>query len=151
MNRSRICASAIAALLLAACTATAGQVSRAGGRANEGTVAGGLVLEGGPIVPGGQQPGQRPMPGAVTFAAAGRPVVTVKVGRSGTFTVRLQPGRYRVFGRSPEVAEVSSGAVLDESGKLLSGAQRDPPCSRPLSVTVAARHTTRIRVVCDVP
>src|SRR5436189_106931 len=54
-----------------------------------GHLAGRLVMEGGPLGPGGKQPGERPMSGAVTFTAAGHQPVTVKVGSSGTVSVPL--------------------------------------------------------------
>ena len=66
--------------------------------------------------------------------------VTVRVGRSGNFSVRLPAGRYQVWGRSPSIIEV-----------LPSGAQRETPCSGPLSVTVIAHRTRRLAVTCVVP
>ena len=72
---------------------------------------------------GGESPGQRPMPGSVAFTAVGHPPVTVRVPNSGIFSVRLPPGRYRVSG----------------------------PCSRPSPVTVTARHTAHVKIICIVP
>ena len=40
-------------------------------------------MEGGPLGPGGKQPGERPMSGTVTVTAAGHQAVTVTVGSSG--------------------------------------------------------------------
>jgi len=107
------------AMLLAGCTAPAGHGPVTG------DVAGRLVRVGGPPSQGGQggQPSLRPMPGTVTFASAAHGRVTVRVGNSGTFSVRLPPGRYRVSG----------------------------PCSRPMPVTVTARHTTHVKIICVVP
>jgi hypothetical protein len=114
MNASRTSAGLLA-VLLAGCTAPAGQGPVTG------EVAGRLVREGGPPDQG-SQPGQRPMPGTVTFTSAAHRRLTVRVGNSGTFTVRLPPGRYRVSG----------------------------PCSRPSPVTVTARHTAHVKIICIV-
>lgn len=116
MNASRTSTGLLAVLLLAGCAAPAGL------RPATGDVAGRLLREGGPLGPGGQ-PGQRPMPGTVTFASAAHGRVTVRVGNSGTFSVQLPPGRYRVSG----------------------------PCSRPAPVTVTAHHTTHVKIICIVP
>lgn len=105
------------ALLLAGCAGATGQA------ATTGHVAGRLLREGGPLGSGGQQPGLRPMPGTVAFTAAGHQRVTVRVGSSGSFSVRLRPGRYQVSG----------------------------PCSRHMPVTVAARHTAHVKIICVVP
>ena len=99
-----------------------------------------LLIEGGPIGPGGQQPGERPIPGTVTFTAARTPAGPVGVGTSGKFSVWLPPGRYQVAGRSPDIITVT------DSGKYL-----EQTCSQPLSVTVSARHAATIAVVCIVP
>ena len=96
-------------------------------------------MEGGPLGPGGQQPGERPIPGAVTFTG-GHQRVTVHVGKSGTFSVRLAPGRYQVCGRSPSI-EVSNGP----------DSEKEPPCAEPLSATVAAGRTATITVALIVP
>ena len=66
-----------ALLLLAACAAGPGQHTAAGpGRDTgsgsgrdpaRGTVTGRLVREGGPLGPGGQQPGVHPIPGTIRF------------------------------------------------------------------------------------
>jgi|SRR5215831_17427580 len=118
MNASRTAVGLLAALLLAGCAAPAGHGPVTGG------VAGRLLRTGGPPGQGGQ-PGLRPMPGAVTFTSAtsAHRRVTVRVGDSGTFSVRLPPGRYRVSG----------------------------PCSRPSPVTVTARHTAHVKIICVVP
>ena len=105
--------------------ATAPAVTPAGG-----TVTGRLQIEGGPIGPGGQQPGKRPMSGTVQFTGTRHQRVTVRVGSSGTFSVRLAPGTYAVCWRSP-------------------GAQGRCLGARP--VTVAARHTTKIAFILDAP
>ena len=104
-----------------------------------GHLAGRLVMEGGPLGRGGRQPGERPIDGTVTFAAAGHAPVTVRVGSSGTFSVLLPPGRYDVSGRSPAIAEVYGGH------------SRELPCSQPASATVTAGHTTAITLACIVP
>jgi len=121
MNASRTSAGLLAALLLAALL-LAGCTGPPGHGPVTGTVAGRLLREGGPLAPGGGQPGLRPMAGAVTFTSANRRV-TVRAGNSGTFSVRLPPGRYRVSG----------------------------PCSRPSPVTVTAHRTSHIKIICIVP
>ena len=102
MSQLRTCACLVVALLLTGCTAAGAAEHLASGHAagNQaraaGHVTGGLLIEGGPIGPGGQQPGERPIPGTVTFAAAGHRPVSVRVGGSGKFSAWLPPGRYRV-------------------------------------------------------
>ena len=98
-----------------------------------------LLIEGGPIGPGGQQPGERPIPGTVTFTAAGHRPVSVGVGTSGKFSAWLPPGRYRVAG------------VPRTSNRHQLGKTVEQTCSQPLSVTVSARHAATIAVVCIVP
>jgi hypothetical protein len=90
--------------------------------------------------PGGQQPGERPIPGTVTFTTTGHRLVQIRVGTSGKFSAWLPSGRYRVSGRSPNVETVT------DSGKDV-----EQTCSQPLSVTVSARHAATISVVCIVP
>ena len=145
MSQLRTCACLLGALLLTGCTA-AGAAEHASGHTAAGParaaghVTGRLLIEGGPIGPGGQQPGERPVPGTVTFTAAGHRPVSVGVGTSGKFSTWLPPGRYRVSGRSPDIETVTS------SGKTV-----EQTCSQPLSVTVSTRHAATIAVVCPVP
>ena len=106
---------------------------------SSGHLRGKLVMEGGPMGPGGKQPGERPMSGTVTFTAAGHQPVTVKVGASGTFSVPLPPGRYHVSGRSPHIMEIDGGR------------SRELPCSQPTSAVVAAGQTSTITLACIVP
>jgi uncharacterized cupredoxin-like copper-binding protein len=96
-------------------------------------------MEGGPLEPGGQQPGERPMSGTVTFTAAGHQAVTVTVGSSGEFSVSLPPGRYQVSGRSPGIMEVDGGR------------SRELPCSQPTAVVVAAGQAGTLTLACIVP
>ena len=106
MSQLRACACLVVALLLTGCTAAgaaagaaehpasghaAGNQARAAGH-----VTGRLLIEGGPIGTGGRQPGERPIPGTVTFTAAGHRPVSVGVGTAGKFSAWLPPGRYRV-------------------------------------------------------
>jgi hypothetical protein len=146
MNQWRTCACVLGALLLTGCTA-AGAAEHVASHATgqppvraTAHVTGRLLIEGGPIGRGGQQPGEHPIPGTVTFSAAGHRPVQVGVGTSGKFSAWLRPGRYRVAGRSPRIETVTS------SGKDL-----EQTCSQPLSVTASARHATTISVVCIVP
>src|SRR6201987_5846415 len=104
-----------------------------------GHLSGRLVMEGGPLGPGGKQPGERPMSGTVTFTAAGHQPSTVTVGSSGTFSVPLPAGRYQVSGRSPEVMEIDGG----HSG--------DVPSGQPSSAFVPAGPTVTITLTCVVP
>ena len=133
---------AVLALMLTAACAAAGPHGGppAGSPASPtGLVTGKFLIEGGPIGPGGQQPGERPLPGTVQFTADGRRPVTVPAGSSGTFSVRLPAGTYHVSGRSPVIVDVSNGS------------SRQTPCSQPLSVAVTSRHTTTITLTCIVP
>src|SRR5215467_8536584 len=99
MNRLTAGAGAVAVLLLAACggttgknitgatgtgamttgTVTKGTVMTGTGTA---TVTGRFLIEGGPLRPGGGQPGERPLRGTVTFTAIGERTVSIPVGRS---------------------------------------------------------------------
>jgi hypothetical protein len=138
MRPLRICACALTGLLL---TGLAAGCASAGGQAHPATghLAGKLVMEGGPMGPGGKQPGERPMSGTVTFTSAGHQAVTVMVGSSGQFSVPMPPGRYQVSGRSPDVMEADGGH------------SRELPCSRPASVVVSAGSTATITLACIVP
>jgi hypothetical protein len=138
MNTRQAITGAAAMLLLAGCGATTGQHSVTA------TVTGKFVREGGPLGAGGQQPAEQPLSGTVLFIA-GRHRVTVHVGSSGTFSVRLPPGTYTVSGRSPSIVEVGTGTA---SGQATT---RETACSVPGPVTVTARHGTRITVACIVP
>ena len=91
------------------------------------------------MMPGGEQPGERPMSGTVTFTAAGHQAVTVIVGSSGEFSVPLPPGRYHVSGRSPDIMEVDGGH------------SRELPCSQPTSVVVTAGSSSIVTLSCIVP
>jgi hypothetical protein len=146
MSQWRTGACVLGALLLTGCTAASAAIHTAAAAAGHttssatGRVTGKLVMEGGPIGPGGQQPGERPIPGTVTFTEAGRRPVNVEVKTSGEFSAWLPPGRYHVTGRSPDVITVTS-----------SGRHLEQTCSQPSSVTVRARHTVTITVACIVP
>ena len=116
-----------------------GCASAAGQPPASAHLAGRLVMEGGPLGPGGKQPGERAMSGAVTVTAAGHQPVTVTVGSSGRFSVPLPPGRYHVSGRSPHIMEIDGGR------------SRELPCSQPTSAVVAAGQTATITLTCVVP
>jgi hypothetical protein len=98
-----------------------------------------MVMEGGPMGPDGQQPGERAMSGTVTVTSAGHHPVTVTVGSSGTFSVPLPPGRYQVSGRSPDIMEIDGGR------------SRELPCSQPTSAVITAGQTAAITLTCIVP
>jgi hypothetical protein len=126
---------AVSALMLTAACASADPPPAS----PSGLVTGKLVIEGGPIGPGGQQPGQRPIPGTVQFTAHGRPSVTTQADNSGTFSVTLPAGTYDVSGSTPSITGTGNGA------------SRQAPCARPLSVAVTSKHTTTITLICIVP
>jgi hypothetical protein len=104
-----------------------------------GTVTGRLVLEGGPLGAGGQQPGTRLIPGTVQFTGGHHQRILVQVNDSGRFTVQLPAGRYSVSDRSPRVLQAGPG-----------GAGR-PTWSRPVLVTVTPQHATKITLTTIVP
>src|ERR1700759_495642 len=101
-----------------------------------GHLPGRLVMEGGPLGPGGKQPGERAMSGTVTVTAARHQPVTVTVGSSGTFSVPLPPGRYQVSGRSPDVMEIDGGH------------SRELPSAPPTSAAATAGETATITLTC---
>jgi len=85
MNQWRTCACVLGALLLTGCAA-AGAAEHAASHTTgqmpagaTGHVTGRLLIEGGAMGPGGQQPGERPIPGTVTFTRAGHRPVAVGV------------------------------------------------------------------------
>lgn len=133
----------ICACLLAGLTGLAGVLTGcAAARAQApatGHLAGRLVMEGGPMGPGGQQPVERPIPGTVTITAAGHQPVSVTAGSSGRFSVPLPPGRYQVCRRSPSIMETDGGK------------SRELPCAQPTSATVTAGRTTTITLTFVVP
>ena len=102
-----------------------------------GLVLGRFVRVGGPLGPGGQQPPEVPLAGAMRFTRAGNTAITVRVGKTGTFAARLAPGRYRVSGTTPDIE--------GEPGNI------EATCSLPGPVAVSAGLTRHITVVCAVP
>jgi hypothetical protein len=137
---------ATAMLLLAGCASAQGAVSAQGttsarGSASakdtasaDGTVTGRFQLEGGPS----GDTAARPIPGTVRFTAAHHRPVTIQVGTSGSFSVRLPAGTYQVAGRTPRIIEVSGG-------------RQHEMWSQTRPVTVTAGHTTRITITDIVP
>jgi hypothetical protein len=127
--------------LVAGCAAAMAQPVVAGHPASHATgqVTGHLIMEGGPIQLGQNQPPVRSIPGTVTFTETGHRPASIQVGNSGKFSVRLAPGRYEVSAKSPRIIEVNNGHDLER------------PCSQPLSVTVKAGHSAAITVACIVP
>jgi len=119
--------------LAAGCTSAAAQPP------TSGHLTGRMVMEGGPMGPDGQQPGERALSGTVTVTSAGHHPVTVTVGSSGTFSVPLPPGRYQVSGRSPDIMEIDGGR------------SRELPCSQPTSAVITAGQTATITLTCIVP
>jgi hypothetical protein len=154
MKTLRSCASLLAILALAECSAASQTshtshitvTSQTSAAAGTGRLTGRFVMEGGPIGPNGQQPGERPLPGTVTLTAAGQRPVTIQVGASGRFSAWLPLGRYQVSGRTPDIEQASSA----QAG---SGASQgvELPCSQPLSVTITAGRTAAITLTCIVP
>jgi hypothetical protein len=145
MNQWRTCACVLGVLLLTGCTA-AGATEHAASHATghpparaTGHVTGKLFIEGGPIGAGGKQPGERPIPGTVTFTAAGHRSVAIKVGNSGKFSAWLPPGRYRVVWRSPAIITVTDSGHEEQTSSQAS------------SVTISARHAATITLVAIVP
>jgi hypothetical protein len=104
-----------------------------------GTVTGRMVREGGPLGPGGQQPGTHPMPGTVRFTSGRHQVIKVQTSRLGTFSVQLPPGRYQVSDRSPHLLLVGADGISHQTW------------SRPVTVTVTAHHVTRVTLASIVP
>jgi len=136
MSRMQAVASVAAVVLLSACapavarSVVPGVAHAVSHAAADGTVAGRLQIEGGPISPNGQQPGKRPVPGTVRFTSTYKHQLTVHVGDSGAFSVHLPPGTYSACPRSPAA---------------------QGPCSQGRQVTVTARHATKITFTFIVP
>jgi hypothetical protein len=146
MNSARICACLLATVALAGCGA-ADQASHTGQYVPvTGHLTGTFVMEGGPLGPGGRQPGERPISGTVTLTAAGHRQVTIQAGTSGRFSVWLLPGTYQVSGRSPSIEEATSGQAGTGSGQ-----GKELPCSQPLAVTITARQSAHVMLTCIVP
>ena len=144
MSQLRTCACLLGALLTGCAAAGAtehatGHPAAASSRA-PGHVTGRLLIEGGPVSPYGPQPGERPIPGTVTFTTPGHRPVSVGVGASGKYSAWLPPGRYQVAGRSPDIITVTDA-----------GKNEVQTCSQTVSVTVSARHAASLAVVCIVP
>ena len=140
MNVLRTCGYALAALVLAGCATASAQPTTAKGHPATGHLTGRFFMEGGAISLNGQQPGDRPIPGTVTFTAAGHRTVTIEVGPSGRFSKQLPPGTYQVSGRSPYIETVNGP-----------GKPQELPCAQLSSATVTAGHTTTITLTCIVP
>jgi hypothetical protein len=144
-------ASAAVAVLVSACGAGAGhgqhnvpgRAGEHGGGNDQGRalVTGTFVRVGGPLGPDGQQPPELRLRGTVQFRSASGHLVTVRVGRTGHFTVYLRPGTYAVTGRSPQILQVSSTG----------GTGIETRCSLPLHVTIRAWHPAKVTVTCAVP
>jgi hypothetical protein len=130
--------------LVAGCAAAMAQPVVAGHPARAtnatGKVTGHLIMEGGAIQPGQNQPPVRSIPGTVTFTETGHRPASIQVGNSGKFSVRLAAGRYKVSAKSPWIIGVNNN-----------GRDVELPCSQPLSVTVKAGHSAAITVACIVP
>jgi hypothetical protein len=128
--------------LVAGCAAAMAQPVVAGHLASHATgqVTGHLIMEGGAIQPGQNQPPVRSIPGTVTFTETGHRPASIQVGNSGKFSVRLAAGRYKVSAKSPWIIGVNNN-----------GRDVELPCSQPLSVTVKAGHSAAITVACIVP
>jgi hypothetical protein len=134
MNHSRTCACVLSAVLLAGCASASTQTPPV-----KGHLAGRMVMEGGPMGPGGRQPGERPVPGTVTITEAGHQPAKIRVGSSGAFSAWLPLGKYQVSGCTSAIEGTGPG------GKL------EPACSQPTPVTVTARHASTVTVTFIVP
>lgn len=130
MSRLQAVTGVAAIVLLSACAPALAHAPAVVHAPASGTATGKLQIEGGPISPGGQQPGKRPVPGTVRFTSTRQHRVTVRVGNSGAFSVHLPPGTYAVCSRSPAA---------------------QGPCSQARRVTVTARHITKIAFTFIVP
>lgn len=102
-----------------------------------GRVLGKFMRVGGPLGPDGQQPKAVPLSGTMRFTRTGHTATTVEVGKSGMFSIRLAPGRYRVVGRTPD--------IMGEPGNI------EATCSLPGTLVVSAGLNRHITVVCAVP
>jgi hypothetical protein len=107
---------------------------------SDGTMTGTFTRVGGPLGPGGTQPRPVPLTGTLQFSAGHHRMVAVQVGETGRFSVSLPPGSYTVSGRSPSLVTT-----------LASGAHVVRPCTQPVRVTVVARRTVHVSLVCAVP
>jgi hypothetical protein len=125
--------------LLAGCAASLAHASAGRAGPARGTVTGRMVREGGPIGPGGQQPGVHPITGTVRFTGRQHLVVMVRTSKTGRFSVQLPPGRYQVSDRSPRMLLVGANGIGHQTW------------SRPATVTVTAHHTTRVTLASIVP
>ena len=130
-----------ALLLLTACAAGSSQRTATGSGQDHarGTVTGRLVREGGPLGPGGQQPGAHPIPGTIRFTTGQHRVIMVRTSRAGWFSVQLPAGKYQVADRSPRLLLVAANGIARQTW------------SRPVTVTVTGHHVTRITLVIAVP
>jgi hypothetical protein len=133
VRRARPLVCLAAMLLPVACTAAASPDPP------RGTIAGALMLEGGPLSAGGHQPGKRPIPGTVQFISANHRRIIVRVNSSGRFSVQLPAGRYDVSDRSPRVLQVGPDGVGSQIW------------SRPVSVTVTPHRITKVTLTTTVP
>jgi len=106
-------------------------------RPADGRIEGKFQRVGGPLGPGGTQPAVVALSGTMRFTRAGHKTITVRVGKSGRFAVRLAPGTYRVSGRTPD--------IRGEPGNT------EATCSLPGTVTVKAGSVRHVTVVCAVP
>ena len=134
-----------AVLVLSACAGSSGPVTADSVRitahsvaASAGTIRGRYVMEGGPFTPGSQPPA-RPLSGVVSFQD-GDARVSVRVGTSGRFSVRLPAGTYTVSGRSPSIPE-----------QLPDGHLADGRCPVPRTVRVHGGRTERLTLLCAAP
>lgn len=129
-------------MLLTACTAPGLHQAAAGGSAvagadqARGRLDGTMIREGGPIGPGGQQPGRQRIPGVITITAAGHQTRRVRAGHSGRFSVLLPAGRYRLCGAAQRSAGPGGAA---------------PRCALPRQVTIRAGRATTVTVIFAVP
>jgi hypothetical protein len=120
----------IAALLLTGCTDSG----------PFGTVAGTFQGEAGPVsASGSAASGPWPLSGVIRFTDDSGQTVSITVGASGEFSVRLAPGTYRVEGVTSQMGLVDPHSTISQ-----------PPCEMQnlSSIRVRAAKTDQVTLIC---
>lgn len=124
-----------AALILAASSAACTTAVKHSRPTADGVINGNFVIVGGASA----YNFERPVPGAITFVAAGRRTVVVRDDKSGQFSARLPSGYYRVCGTSPDLHDGPSGSNSNRT-----------TCA-PTNVKVSAGRKSYVRLSFAVP